>query len=232
MSRAPAACPWVDPLVTRPLAASTMSFSLSAAQYESAFEAKRLCNWETPAYRLVDPPTRPPGFRTEIIVDNNGHIIKGVPKRMTSFTTGYEGMSPKRWPVSPSAPFSGVATMGYKGIQTDYLPTTTVYLRNNPDTDEFTVCRNFALPESCQSCSLPQSKLLPSPSHSPSNICHPKPSFLSNAHRLPMRAVPVSASPHPSMWQSVLKSHSPSPAAGLGALAAQSMASSNCDRRV
>ena len=27
--------------------------------------------------------------------------------------------------------------MGYKGIQTDYLPTNTVYIRNNPDTDEF-----------------------------------------------------------------------------------------------
>mmetsp|Transcript_76600 Transcript_76600/g.151848 ORF Transcript_76600/g.151848 Transcript_76600/m.151848 type:complete len:118 (-) Transcript_76600:283-636(-) len=114
-----------------------MSYSFTAQQYDSAFQPKRLCNWEVPAFRVVDPPTRPPGFRTTAIVSDNGHLLADVPKRMTSFVTGYEGTAPKRWPTDPNAPFTGVATMGYKGIQTDFLPTSTVYMRNNPDTDEF-----------------------------------------------------------------------------------------------
>ena len=77
------------------------------------------------------------GDRTEIIVADNGHLLPGTPKRMTSFSTGTTANLNSRWPVSRNAPFAGVATMGYKGIQTDYLPTSTVYLRNNPDNDEF-----------------------------------------------------------------------------------------------
>ena len=92
---------------------------------------------EVPAMRERAPMPRPPGFRTMTIVDDNGHLLPGTPKRMTAFSTGYEATSPKRWPVSPVSPFTGVATMGYKGIQTDYLPTNTVYMRNNPDSDEF-----------------------------------------------------------------------------------------------
>ena len=30
-----------------------------------------------------------------------------------------------------------VSSLGYKGIQTTYLPTSTVFTRNNPDSDEF-----------------------------------------------------------------------------------------------
>jgi len=114
-----------------------MSYSFSAQQFDNSFTPKRLGNWEVPAYRVVDPPARPPGFRTTAIVDASGHLLPDVPKRMTSFVTGYESTTPKRWPTDPNAPFSGVATMGYKGIQTDYLPTSTVYMRNNPDSDEF-----------------------------------------------------------------------------------------------
>ena len=114
-----------------------MSFSLNCAQYDKAFLPKRLGNWEVPAGRERDPTPRPPGFRTEIIVADNGHLLPGTPKRMTSFSTGTTANKNSRWPVSRNAPFAGVATMGYKGIQTDYLPTSTVYLRNNPDNDEF-----------------------------------------------------------------------------------------------
>ena len=114
-----------------------MSFSLNCQQYNNAFLPKRLGNWEVPAMRERAPMPRPPGFRTMTIVDDNGHLLPGTPKRMTAFSTGYEATSPKRWPVSPVPPFTGVATMGYKGIQTDYLPTSTIHLRNNPDSDEF-----------------------------------------------------------------------------------------------
>lgn len=114
-----------------------MSFSLSAQQYEFDFVPKRLGNWEVPAIRQREPAIRPPGFRTTPICSDNGHLLPGTPKRMTAFSTGFENSAPKRWPVTPNAPFSGVATMGYKGIQTTYLPTNTVYMRNNPDADEF-----------------------------------------------------------------------------------------------
>jgi hypothetical protein len=116
-----------------------MAYSFKCAQFDAAYKPHRLGNWETPANREVQALTRPPGFKTEIIVDDNGHLIRGVPRRMTSFSTGYEGKQIKRWPISPMAPFSGASTMGYKGIQTDYLPTATVYLRNNPDSEEFNV---------------------------------------------------------------------------------------------
>jgi hypothetical protein len=114
-----------------------MSFSLNCQQFNNDFVPKRLCNWEVPAKREKTPQLRAPGHRSKIIVDDDGHLLPGTPKRMTSFSTGYENTSPKRWPVSPVAPFTGVATMGYKGIQTRYLPSSTVYLRNNPDSDEF-----------------------------------------------------------------------------------------------
>jgi len=106
-------------------------------QYNGAFKPTKLCNWEVAALRERYPAQRAPGHRTLTIVDDKGHLLPGTPKRMTSFTTGYEHTAPKRWPTTPTAPFAGVATMGYKGIQTTYLPTTTVYLRNNPDSDEF-----------------------------------------------------------------------------------------------
>lgn len=41
-----------------------------------------------------------------------------------------------RWPAAPLAPTVPAATMGYKGIPTSYLPTTTVTIKNNPDTNE------------------------------------------------------------------------------------------------
>ena len=71
------------------------------------------------------------------IVDDNGHLLKGAAKRMTSFSTGYESSSPKRWPGAGHVPHSGAATMGYKGIQTTYLPSSTIHTRLNPDSMEF-----------------------------------------------------------------------------------------------
>ena len=114
-----------------------MSYSLNACQYNGTFQPKRLGNWEVPALRERDPTPRPPGFRTSTIVDDNGHLLAGTPKRMTSFSTGYESSSYKRWPVSTLEPNTGAATMGYKGIQTSYLPSSTIFLRNNPESDEF-----------------------------------------------------------------------------------------------
>ena len=116
---------------------ATMAYHMSAQQYDATFKPTRLNNWEVPAIREREPMPRPPGFRSVPIVDENGHLLPGMPKRLTSFSTGYETTAPKRWPVTPSAPFTGASTMGYKGIQTTYLPTSTVFTRNNPDSDEF-----------------------------------------------------------------------------------------------
>ena len=113
-----------------------MSTTFHAFQYEGSFSPTRLCNWETPAVRLKTPVPRTPGSRTSIIVDKNGHLLPSAPKTMTSFSTGYEAITPKRWPDAqrgPVAPYGGAANMGYKGIATSYLPTSTLTLKNNPD---------------------------------------------------------------------------------------------------
>ena len=115
-----------------------MSSTFSAFQYEASFAPKRLCNWETPAVRAKTPVNKGPGGRTEFVVDNNGHLLRSAPKLNSSFSTGFESITPKRWPdaqrvTGGSAPYGGVATMGYKGIQSSYLPSSTVTLKNNPD---------------------------------------------------------------------------------------------------
>eukprot|EP00966_Prymnesium_polylepis_P294664 6804585-Prymnesium_polylepis.1 len=113
-----------------------MSTSFSSMQYEASFAPKRLCNWETPAQRVKTPISKGPGGRTEIIVSANGHLLPSAQKTMTSFSTGYESITPKRWPDAqrgPVAPYGGAANMGYKGIATSYLPTSSVTLKNNPD---------------------------------------------------------------------------------------------------
>jgi hypothetical protein len=116
-----------------------MSTTHSAMQYNTSFAPKRLCNWEVPAVRATTPAAHGAGFRTQTLVDDKGHLLPGVPKMMTSFSTGYETTGSARWPTAqkgPSAPFGGSAGMGYKGIITSYLPTSQVTTRNNPDTKE------------------------------------------------------------------------------------------------
>ena len=85
---------------------------------------------------MKTPVSKGPGGRTQFIVSDNGHLLPQAPKTMTSFSTGYETTTPKRWPDaqrSPIAPYGGAANMGYKGISTSYLPTSSVTLKNNPD---------------------------------------------------------------------------------------------------
>ena len=114
-----------------------MSSSFSAAQFNSAFSPTKLCNWEIPAIRERKVPKFHPAKTgmTPFIASDNGHLLRG--KKMTSFQTGYETSAPPaRWPehtTLSSSSYGGAATMGYKGIQTSYLPCQTVYLRNNPD---------------------------------------------------------------------------------------------------
>ena len=66
--------------------------------------------------------------KTEFIVADNGHILPGVPKKMTAFNDNVN--SSARWPQgNPAIMGSSNATMGYKGITTSYLPQSTVHLK-------------------------------------------------------------------------------------------------------
>ena len=58
--------------------------------------------------------SRPPGFRTTAIVDDNGHLLPGVPKRMTSFSgTASSG----EWPLAARShcEFLGLRDDGLQG---------------------------------------------------------------------------------------------------------------------
>ena len=57
------------------------------------------------------------------IVDDRGHLL--VPKRPAAFVRDLPAWaaSPPRWPApSPALRAARAATMGYKGVQTSYLP--------------------------------------------------------------------------------------------------------------
>ncbi|GBF89501.1 flagellar associated protein [Raphidocelis subcapitata] len=118
-----------------------MSRIYSAGQYEQDFLPKRLCNWGQPdtgkeratsaGGRFGTLRARPAGARTQFVVDARGHLLPGVRKTGGAFfPAGAEG-APPRWPSAglltlPAAP---AATLGYKGIATDYLPSSTVTIR-------------------------------------------------------------------------------------------------------
>lgn len=69
--------------------------------------------------------------RTQPIVDERGHIVKGG-KKLTSFTPQLAAwqLCPTRWPApNPAIKGTSAATMGYKGIPSDYLPSSTVQIK-------------------------------------------------------------------------------------------------------
>ncbi|PSC73124.1 flagellar associated [Micractinium conductrix] len=112
-----------------------MSRVYSASQYEKAYSPARLGNWEAvPQEKKAQAacPGNTPKVektadgRTITIVDEKGHIVRGS-KKPAAFAAAPPVPAPPRWP-QPNPTFKGtsVATMGYKGIQTDYLPSSTV----------------------------------------------------------------------------------------------------------
>ncbi|KAL6755064.1 hypothetical protein V8C86DRAFT_3138103 [Haematococcus lacustris] len=61
-------------------------------------------------------------------------MLLGVTKITNAFTTKLEvhQKTPPRWPTeNTSIPLTQRATMGYKGIQTSYLPTSTVPIKTS-----------------------------------------------------------------------------------------------------
>jgi len=56
----------------------TMAQHFSANQYEEPFWPKRLQNWEVPLLHKEFPDQRE-GF-TQIVADDRGHLLEGVPK--------------------------------------------------------------------------------------------------------------------------------------------------------
>mmetsp|Transcript_15634 Transcript_15634/g.18833 ORF Transcript_15634/g.18833 Transcript_15634/m.18833 type:complete len:129 (-) Transcript_15634:63-449(-) len=112
-----------------------MSRHLSANQYERAFNAKHLCNWEVCPERGLETHTKqPPRMgRTEPIVDERGHMLPGQGRKYNGFGEPEAGkVAPPRWPndrhQGPKKA-SPCGTMGYKGKITSYLPHNTVPTR-------------------------------------------------------------------------------------------------------
>ena len=126
-----------------------MSLILPGMQYDHSFHAKKLGNWEIPAVRpssatsaapiahlygtglLTNDKLKTRTRTTKPVVDDRGHLLPGVPKVKNSFypqralrpQTAFN--PPPRWPqVNPTYDTGGTCTMGYKGIQTSYLPRT------------------------------------------------------------------------------------------------------------
>ncbi|KXZ56083.1 hypothetical protein GPECTOR_2g965 [Gonium pectorale] len=121
-----------------------MSRCYPGEQVEHGFNPKRLQNWEVPAVDKGQKITTSTGTRfgtltsrtgkTEFIVDDKGHLKPGVPKINNAFSTPADTPvfmdSAPRWPKeNPTWPKNTKATMGYKGIPTDYLPASTVSLK-------------------------------------------------------------------------------------------------------
>ena len=85
-----------------------MSSWFSSGQFEGPFrDPRKLGNWERPDPRVLNPrrPASKSGV-TKPIVDERGHILPGVPKKMTSFNPGMEiASTPEtyRWPANPTA---------------------------------------------------------------------------------------------------------------------------------
>uniref|UniRef100_A0A6S8I3J0 Cilia- and flagella-associated protein 126 n=1 Tax=Dunaliella tertiolecta TaxID=3047 RepID=A0A6S8I3J0_DUNTE len=112
-----------------------MTSTLPGEQVEHAFNPKRLCNWETPAQPNMGQTfgnsrfgtLKPRSNTTKPIVDEKGYLLPTVPKIKNAFQPCASPSSIPRWPT-PNTSYTQApcATMGYKGIQTDYLPTTTV----------------------------------------------------------------------------------------------------------
>ncbi|GAB4823938.1 hypothetical protein N2152v2_010984 [Parachlorella kessleri] len=112
-----------------------MSRLYSASQFDNSFRPHMLGNWEVADTHKQQPsnassPTcKTEDGRTIPIVDKNGHLL--VKKRPAAFNKPpVYALSAPRWPqVNPSIKGTAAATMGYKGIQTDYLPSSTVPLK-------------------------------------------------------------------------------------------------------
>ncbi|KAL4434071.1 hypothetical protein ABPG75_000512 [Micractinium tetrahymenae] len=125
-----------------------MSRSYFASQYDAGYRPKALGNWEEPDKSKVVRPggAASPALKTEDgrtipIVNEKGHIVRGS-KKPAAFTPAppVYAQSPARWPQpNPAIKGTAAATMGYKGIVTDYLPTSTVPLH----TVEVEGCKEF-----------------------------------------------------------------------------------------
>ncbi|KAK9807456.1 hypothetical protein WJX73_009311 [Symbiochloris irregularis] len=106
-----------------------MASIFPANQYNKAFRATRLSNWERPAEdkelkTSVSAGTlRARSGRTETIVDESGHLLNPTRKIPAAFTHNLEECqkSSARWPrENPAIQTGGAATMGSKGVTKPY----------------------------------------------------------------------------------------------------------------
>ncbi|GHP10438.1 hypothetical protein PPROV_000916900 [Pycnococcus provasolii] len=95
--------------------------------------------WPSARYLCVTDLQQLPALNTEFIVNERGHLVKGMKRPHTAFVRPTTFHTNERWPVmstfvsgGSSHTLVGVgssATMGYKGIPSTYLPMGSVPIR-------------------------------------------------------------------------------------------------------
>ncbi|KAK9836906.1 hypothetical protein WJX74_010896 [Apatococcus lobatus] len=114
-----------------------MSRSYAAEQFDADFIPHRLNNWEVPASKKATSAVtnfdtlKPRTGRTGFVAGNNGRLLPGIKKRAAAFNIDLKcwEQAPARWPkANPCINKGPNATMGYRGIPTSYLFSSTVTL--------------------------------------------------------------------------------------------------------
>ena len=109
-----------------------MSKHFVCGQFEDAYYAPKLGNWEAPSH--LKPATTIPKTKntltyrekptTKILVNDRGHLVNRDLNSVSSFKPlphpGSHGATKKRWPATKghaAVPYAGRATFGFKGEQ-------------------------------------------------------------------------------------------------------------------
>ncbi|KAG8466918.1 hypothetical protein KFE25_008297 [Diacronema lutheri] len=116
-----------------------MSRAFTAQQFEQSYRPSRLGNWEVPKSTAPATPTfRGAGYTTKILVDDRGHLLPGKARKASADDAPMPQMY--RWPekrLLSQEKYTGAATMGYKGVPTDFLPISSVNIKTVPGTREY-----------------------------------------------------------------------------------------------
>ncbi|KAJ1641418.1 hypothetical protein T492DRAFT_919481 [Pavlovales sp. CCMP2436] len=119
-----------------------MAHNHSANQFDRSYKPSRLGNWEVPKSEPKSlGKTRTLAGEavntTRFIVDEKGHLLDRS-KKGSAFAVSMAVSS--RWPEKQGLSndtYPGAATMGYKGVATDFLPISTIHAKTVPGTREY-----------------------------------------------------------------------------------------------
>lgn len=113
-----------------------MATHFSANQYENAFAAKRLQNWETPA-SFKERPSQLDGF-TRPIANNRGHLLQGISRSQKCPWGGFAGTwdSNQNKKSIPGGPFKNLQCDGAAEILTVHSPSPQSQLQSSKENAE------------------------------------------------------------------------------------------------